>query len=87
MSDVSKVVYGNRTLIDLTNDTVSASNLLSGETAHGADGEQVTGTAIPVPSGGNAGQILGKNSNTSGDLVWISSLTANQKNALKALLS
>lgn len=44
MSAISKVVYGNRTLIDLTSDTVEASKLLSGYTAHGADGEEVTGS-------------------------------------------
>lgn len=40
---ISKVVYGNTTLIDLTTDTVEASNLLEGETAHKADGTSVTG--------------------------------------------
>ncbi len=41
---VSKVVYGNETLIDLTADTVKADKLLAGITAHGADGETITGT-------------------------------------------
>lgn len=41
---VSKVVYGNETLIDLTADTIKADKLLTGITAHGADGETVTGT-------------------------------------------
>ena len=41
---VSKVVYGGQTLIDLTSDTVEASKLLVGITAHGKDGELVTGT-------------------------------------------
>lgn len=41
---ISKVVYGTTTLIDLTSDTVEASKLLSGYTAHGRDGEAVTGT-------------------------------------------
>lgn len=41
---VSKVVYGGRTLIDLTGDTVESSKLLVGITAHGKDGEQITGT-------------------------------------------
>lgn len=40
---VSKVIYGNDTLIDLTSDTVEASKLLSGYTAHGRDGAPVTG--------------------------------------------
>lgn len=41
----SKVVLGTgEVLIDLTADTVSAANLLSGVTAHGADGAPITGT-------------------------------------------
>lgn len=42
---VSKVVLSNgTTLIDLTADTVDASHLLSGYTAHGASGAPITGT-------------------------------------------
>lgn len=40
---ISKVVYGGNTLIDLTADTIVASKLLSGYTAHGADGELING--------------------------------------------
>lgn len=40
----SKIVYFGETLIDLTEDTVTAEKLLSGETAHGADGAPVTGS-------------------------------------------
>lgn len=41
---VSKVVYGGRALIDLTGDTITADKLLSGITAHGKDGEEITGS-------------------------------------------
>ena len=41
---ISKVVYNKETLIDLTGDTVTAETLAEGETAHGADGELITGT-------------------------------------------
>lgn len=41
---VNKVVYGGKTLIDLTADTVTADKVLSGVTAHGKDGEAITGT-------------------------------------------
>lgn len=47
MPDVynSKIVLSNGTvLIDLTADTVDASHLLSGYTAHGANGAPITGT-------------------------------------------
>lgn len=40
---INKVVYGGETLIDLTGDTVTADKLLKGITAHGKDGEVVTG--------------------------------------------
>ena len=52
---ISKVVYGSETLIDLTNDTVSAEVLASGYTATNAAGNRVTGTAkyaaAPVADG------------------------------------
>lgn len=41
---VSKIVYGGETLMDLTADTVKADKMLKGYTAHGADGEPITGT-------------------------------------------
>lgn len=41
---ISKVVYGGRTLIDLTGDNVTADKLKKGYTAHGADGEVINGT-------------------------------------------
>lgn len=41
---ISKVVYGGDVLIDLTADTVKADKLLRGYTAHGADGDPITGT-------------------------------------------
>ena len=40
----SKIIYGGETLMDLTGDTVEKSKLLKGITAHGADGEPITGT-------------------------------------------
>lgn len=41
---ISKVVFGETTLIDLTSDTVAADKLLTGFTAHGKDGEPIVGT-------------------------------------------
>lgn len=41
---ISKVVYGGEILIDLTGDTVTADKLINGITAHGKDGELITGT-------------------------------------------
>ena len=39
----SKIIYAGQVLMDLTGDTVTADKLLSGFTAHGADGEPVVG--------------------------------------------
>lgn len=44
MANYSKIIYAGKTLIDLTQDTVTADKLLVGITAHGADGALVTGT-------------------------------------------
>jgi hypothetical protein len=41
---ISKVNFGGDTLIDLTNDSVTADTLVKGTTAHNAAGEQVVGT-------------------------------------------
>lgn len=41
---ISKVIFGSEILIDLTGDTVTADKLASGITAHGKDGEPITGT-------------------------------------------
>lgn len=41
---ISKVVYGGETLVDLTADTIKKDKILKGYTAHGADGEPITGT-------------------------------------------
>lgn len=41
---ISKVVYGGRTLIDLTGDTITPDKLKKGYIAHGADGEVINGT-------------------------------------------
>ena len=48
---VNKVVFGDRTLIDLTSDTVSADKLAKGVTAHDKTGVQITGT---MESGGSS---------------------------------
>lgn len=43
MSNISKVIYGGNVLIDLTADTVTPEKLLTGYTAHAADGAQISG--------------------------------------------
>lgn len=43
---VNKIVYGNKTLIDLTGDTVTEETLLKGCRAHRADGTIIIGTML-----------------------------------------
>jgi hypothetical protein len=40
----NKIIYGGTTLIDLTGDTVTAADILSGVTAHDKSGAPITGT-------------------------------------------
>lgn len=42
--NVNKVIYGGRTLIDLTSDTVTADKILTGFTAHDKSGALITGS-------------------------------------------
>ena len=42
---VNKVIYGGNTIIDLTSDTVTASDLAYGKTAHDKSGAIITGTS------------------------------------------
>ena len=45
----SKIVYGDKVLIDLTEDTVTPATLKSGVTAHDASGAKITGTLDTAP--------------------------------------
>jgi hypothetical protein len=53
----SKIVFNAKVLIDLTKDTVAAAKLLEGATAHGKDGEQVTGTILNRNTVGKHGAV------------------------------
>lgn len=53
----SKVIFNARVLIDLTADTVAAAKLLEGATAHGKDGERVTGTILDRNTVGKHGAV------------------------------
>lgn len=43
---INKIVYGSQTLIDLTSDTVTVSDVVSGVTFHLRDGSVGTGTIV-----------------------------------------
>ncbi len=67
----NKIIYGNETLIDLTGDTVSSDNLLSGATAHDRSGEQIQGSVV-IPTVNNGTLTIKQNGSTKG------TFTANQ---------
>lgn len=79
MANISKVIYGNTTLIDLTADTITQDKLLSGYTAHLANGDVVTGNCSfdsnTSSANATAGEILsGKTAYVKGNEV-IGSMT------------
>ena len=53
----SKVIFNGEVLIDLTGDTVTADKLLKGITAHGKDGERVTGKILARNTVGKNGAV------------------------------
>ena len=67
---ISKIIFGNQTLIDLTADTIQAENMIAGISAHNSAGNVITGTiatksaanlsasgsVVTVPSGYYAAQ-------------------------------
>lgn len=57
---INKVEYNGKTLIDLTNDTVTDNTLIAGATAHAADGERIVGAFDPtiyLEKTGNASDV------------------------------
>ena len=58
---ISKVVYGNNTLIDLTEDTVTTEKLGAGVTAHTKSGQRITGTAPLLYNSNSTLKICRKN--------------------------
>ena len=57
---VNKVMYGSRTVIDISGDTVTAGDLAKGKTAHNASGEKITGThECSGPGGGTSVDGIG----------------------------
>ena len=54
----NKIIYGGKTLIDLTGDTVTADRLLKGATAHDMSGEAITGTCTFDSDTSNATAVV-----------------------------
>lgn len=57
---VSKVVFGNTVVMDLTSDTITAADLAYGKTAHGANGELITGTSTKDSDTEDATAVAGE---------------------------
>lgn len=51
---INKVVYGNRTLVDLTGDTATANDVLNAKKFHTKAGVQTTGTLVNILYGTSA---------------------------------
>lgn len=73
---VNKIIYGGRTLVDLTSDTVTADNLAEGITATAADGKKVVGVMqkgeiASYDEIDNALALAGTGTIPSGDVVSI----------------
>lgn len=62
---VNKVVYDNNTLIDITDTTATASDVVNGKSFYLASGQRTTGTAnyMPIISNPDGNMILVSNSN------------------------
>ena len=60
---VNKVVYGDRTLIDLSNSTIGSGDVRDGRTAYGSNGEPLIGSYDVKPEisgGGTVTRVAGK---------------------------
>ena len=66
---VSKVIYGNQTLVDLTQDDVTASDVKSGKYVHLPSGERVQGSLQAAYVTGT--KLVLPNSTVSGNRVVI----------------
>lgn len=67
----NKVIYGNQTIMDLSGDTVVASDVLQGKTFHDATGALLVGTYTPSASGYTI-HIFTEDSNLFGNTITIS---------------
>lgn len=70
MTVANKIIYGNNTLIDLTGDTATAADVLSGKTFHLASGVRATGNLNAY----KLGTISSSNTTTDKSIVFNSML-------------
>lgn len=72
----NKIIYGNETLIDLTGDTATASDVLSGKTFHLASGLQATGT---LPANGATVKKVTRELSVNGTSITFTGLSDEPK--------
>lgn len=72
---ISKIILNGVTQMDLTQDTVAANNLIAPNTAHGADGEAITGTASGGGSSMNVQTVQSTSRRNNTALGSVASLT------------
>lgn len=72
MPEINKVVYGNTTLIDLTDTTAEASDVAQGKYFYGRDGVRTAGTA--TGGGGGAITVTTTQDEHGGDIVTITAV-------------
>lgn len=77
---VNKVVYGNDVLIDLSSDTVTASDILTGKTAHDRSGAPIEGSCSYDADTSDADATAGEILNTKTAYVNGVKLTGNMPN-------
>jgi hypothetical protein len=69
MPNVNKVIYGDQTLVDMTDATADASKIARGYTAYLADGSKATGTLDTS----NSPYYLGQSPETEGMALFYDS--------------
>lgn len=76
----NKVIFGNTVIMDLTGDTVTPSDILSGKTAHDKSGAQITGECTYDADTSDADAAAGEILNTKTAYVNGSKVTGNMPN-------
>ena len=73
---VNKVVINNETKIDLSSDTATAADVISGKTFHDSEGLLKTGTYVPTPDWTAILSFLAENTALYGREITITKVTS-----------